>query len=158
MVSTSTWTSWFGAAASRQLIVSVRNAGSTAIRPLLVAHWVQGGDHFVITSPQARILGAGQSTQITAPFDLSTFSDGTFPVVGNVSGAGFEVRLASSTSTTPWALYVLGVLAAVAVLLALAVIIGAQYRRRDGEQDQGVDPGWKHDDAPQELSQIGASQ
>jgi hypothetical protein len=158
VVSTSTWTSWFGAAASRQLIVSVRNAGSTAIRPLLVAHWVQGYDQFVITSPQARILAAGQSTQITAPFDLSTFSDGAFPVVGNVSGAGFEVRLASSTSTTPWALYVLGVLAAVAVLLALAVTIGARYRRRDGEQDQDVDPGWKHDDAPQELSQIGASQ
>ena len=53
VVSTSTWTSWFGAAASRQLIVSIHNAGSTAIRPLLVAHWVQGGDHFVITARAA---------------------------------------------------------------------------------------------------------
>ena len=87
VVSNSSWTSWFGAAASMQLTVSVHNAGSSAIRPFLIAHWAEGSDHYVITSPKTQQLGAGQSMQITAPLDLSTFADGTFPVVGKVSGS-----------------------------------------------------------------------
>ena len=96
--------------------------------------------------------------QITAPFDLSTFADGTFPVVGKVSGAGFEVTLASSTSTSPWALYVLGLLSAVAVLLAVAVMIGAHYGRREGDQDHDAIPGLPYDDATKDLVQLGAAQ
>jgi hypothetical protein len=158
VVSTSSWTSWFGAAASRELIVSVHNGGSTAIQPLLVARWVQGSDRFVITSPQSRLLPAGRSTQITAPFDLTTFSDGTFPVVGKVSGTGFEVSVASSTNTTPWALYTLGVLAIVAVLLALAEMIGGLSHRDDRDQDDHDTTDPRDNGASLELTQLGAFQ
>ena len=156
VVSTSSWTSWFGAASSRQLIVSVHNGGSTAIQPLLVARWVQGSDRFVITSPRSAACSPrGGAHGITAPFDLTTFSDGTFPVVGKVSGTGFEVSLASSTSTTPWALYTLGLLAAVAILLALAVMIGGLSHRDDRDQNDHVTPNPKDNDASLELSQLG---
>ena len=63
VVSQSSWTSWFGAAAPRELIVTVHNRGSAAVRPLLVAEWIDGSDHYVITSPIPKALRAGGTAQ-----------------------------------------------------------------------------------------------
>ena len=56
VVSQSSWKSWFGAAAPRELIVTVHNGGSAAVRPLLVAKWIDGSDNYVITSPNPKML------------------------------------------------------------------------------------------------------
>ena len=121
VVSQSSWTSWFGAAAPRQLVVTVHNGGSVAIRPLLVAKWIDGSDNYVITSPTPKLLRPGATTQLTAPFSLSTFAHGQFAVVGKVTGAGFDDRFADSTATTPWGLYIL--------LIVLAVVSSSRWER-----------------------------
>jgi hypothetical protein len=134
ILSSSSWTSWFGTAAPRELLVTVHNDGSDSVRPLVVAGWTQGSGRYVITSPPAKLLGAGRSMQIAAAFSLSTFASGQFLVSGQVTGAGFDRSFVTSTSTTPWGLYFLGMLIAVGILLAVAVLIGRRNidNSRDG--------------------------
>ena len=154
VVDQSSWTSWFGAAASRELVLTVHNGGATPVRPLLLARWEQGGSSVVITSPRAAMLRGGGTTQIDAPFALSTFAHGQFPVMGSVTGSAFDVRFASATSTTPWGLYGLAVVLAVCALLALAVLLGDRRQNdvRPGPLE-GPDVG---NEATAQLSQIGA--
>jgi len=133
--SESSWTSWFGASAARDLLVTVENNGASAVRPLVVATWTEGSNHYVITSPPAKMLAAGRSTQIRAVFYLSTFASGRFLVTGKVTGDGFGRSFVTSTATTPWGLYVLGMLVAVSVLLAIAVLLG----RRGSDHNQKND-------------------
>ena len=53
--------------------------------------------------------------------------------MGKVTGAGFTDRCASTTSTTPWALYVLAIVLAVCILLAVGAFVG----RRRGDDENG---------------------
>jgi len=155
VVAEGSWTTWFGAAAPRELVLTVRNGSANPVRALLVAHWVRGSDNYVITSPPPRVLRPGESEQVVASFALSTFSHGQFAVVGNVTGAGFEDGLVSSTSTMPWALYALLIVLAMSILLSVAAFLG---RRRDDEGD--VDPS-SHDlnEEPRaQLTLTGAAQ
>jgi hypothetical protein len=136
VVSDSSWTSWFGAAANRELVLTVHNEGASAVRAQIIAHWVRGSDHYVIASPPAQEIPVGESTQMSAPFALSTFSHGDFAVLGQLSGGGFQEGFQSSTSTTPWALYVLII---TTVLCVLAMIATAVLRRRRNETDGSGD-------------------
>jgi hypothetical protein len=156
VVSESSWTSWFGAAAARKLVVTVHNESSDPVRPLLVARWLQGSDAQVVTSPTPPLLRPGGHVQISAPFDLSTFADGRHLVVGKVTGSGFTVLFASSTSTTPWALYVLGILLAVGLLLLVAVLIGRRFR--SAELPAAPPPQEIGDQPTSQLIQTGAMQ
>jgi hypothetical protein len=162
VVSKSSWTSWFGAAAPRELILTVHNGEPYPVLPLLIAHVVQGSQTYVITSPPPRTLPVGGTAQITAPFALSTFAHGGFDVVGTVIrgndegefvGDGFSL----STSTTPWALYVLVLVlgAGVVALLARALM----RRLRSGDQPPIDPPGQTDldDDTTAELVHIGAA-
>ncbi len=155
VVSQSSWTSWFGAAAPRELVVTVHNRGSLAVRPLLVASWIDGSDNYVITSPRPKRLRAGGTTQLTAPFSLSTFANGQFVVVGTVTGTGFDDRFSNVTATTPWGLYILLILLAVGVLLAVAAFLG---RRRAEQAVEFPVPPDRHDQPTAQLSTTGAAQ
>lgn len=161
VVSDNSWTSWFGTAAARELVLTVKNRSPETIRPLVVAAWVQGKDAFVISSLPAHRLAAGRSVQVEVPFSLSTFVDGSFPVVGKVTGTGFEESFSSSTSTKPVALYALAILLACALLLVVAAAIGRP--RREGPKGNGslepvdaVIAKLLDEDPTAQLSQIGA--
>jgi hypothetical protein len=156
--SESSWTSSFGGAAARELLVTVHNNGSSAVRPLVVAQWTDGSDHYVITSPPAKLLVAGRSMQITAVFHLSTFASGRFIVVGNVTGDGFQKSFATSTATTPWGLYVIGMLIAIGFLLAVAAFIGRRNGDRNQEGDEPIEVTDYRDQIATLPSQIGALQ
>ena len=113
----------------------MHNGGSAAVRPLLVAKWIDGSDNYVITSPNPKTLRAGGSAQLTAPFSLSTFAHGQFAVVGSVTGSGFDDRFVDTTSNTPWGLYILLIVLAVGTLFAVGAFIG-----RRGEQADEIPP------------------
>jgi hypothetical protein len=163
VVSESSWTSWFGAAAPRELVLTVHNGATYPVRPLLVAQWIQGSSNHVIASPTPRTLPVGGTAQITAPFALSTFAHGDFEVVGRVTGGDFEDgfastgdRFAITTSTDPWALYAAGIVLGTGVVV---MVLASSIRRRRGYTNQPdvsvpIDP---HDDPATRLSHIGAA-
>ena len=157
VVADSSWTAWFGAAAPRELVLTVHNAGTHPVRPLVIAHWVRGSDDYVISSPPARKLFVGQTAQLTAPFTLSTFAHGQFAVVGKVSGAGFEKTFETSTSATPWGLYALAIILVVGVI---ALLVFAIMRRRDQGSGyaESEAPNHSDEDPTADLQQIGVSQ
>jgi hypothetical protein len=162
VVSKSSWTSWFGAAAPRELVVTVHNGEPYPVLPLMIAHVVHGSQTYIITSPPPRTLPVGGTARITAPFALSTFAHGGFDVVGTVIGGNNEGNFVSdgfslSTSTTPWALYVLVIVlgAGVVVLIARALM-----RRQRSRGQSHIDPPGRtdlDDDTTAELIHIGAA-
>jgi hypothetical protein len=161
VVSKSSWTSWFGAAAPRELVVAVHNAAPYPVLPLLVARVVQGAHNYPIMSPAPRTLPVGSTVRIMAPFALSTFAHGDFSVVGMVTEGNREEGFVSdefvlSTSTTPWALYATGIVLGAGVL---ALIVAAFLRRRRGHTQSvdRFDPSDRDDDPTAQLS-IGAAQ
>jgi hypothetical protein len=161
VVSKSSWTSWFGAAAPRELVLMVHNGEPYPVLPLLVAHVAQGSQSYIITSPTPRALPVGATVRITAPFSLSTFAHGNFAVVGTVIRGNFEGEFAGdkfalSTSTTPWALYVIGILLGAGVV---ALITARSVRRLRGNKPNGDPPEPKdpHDDPTAQLTHIGAA-
>lgn len=158
VVSDSSWSSWFGAAAARELVVTVHNQSLSTVRPLLVAGWTEGSDDYVVTSPTPKVLGAGRSAQITAAFDLSTFASGQFLVSGKVTGAGFQTRFVASTATTPWALYLLGMLIAVGVLLTVAALIGRRSNGTDLDENEPTQFNDDGDDLTAPSSKVGVLQ
>jgi hypothetical protein len=160
VVSKSSWTSLFGAAAPRELVLTVHNGAPYPVLPLLVARVVQGSHDVPITSPTPRTLAVGGTTRITAPFALSTFAHGGFSVVGMVTEGNNEEGFVSdefalSTSTTPWALYAVGIILGAGVL---ALIVAAVLRRRRGEKhpSEPVDPKGRDDDPTSQIP-IGAA-
>lgn len=134
VVSVSSWAAWFGAAAPRELVLTVHNAGAEPIRPLLAAHWIEGGVSHVIATPRARVIPVGGTARLTATFHLSTLSWGTMRVVGQVVGTTFAVNLRTETSTYPWGLLVVGIVivAGLLALIVLAVVRRRRRKRRDG--------------------------
>jgi hypothetical protein len=159
VVSKSSWTSWFGAAAPRELVLTVHNGGTYPVLPLLVAQVEQGSQRYPITSPKPRTLQVGGTTRIAAPFALSTFAHGDFSVVGMVTEGNYEEGFTSddfalSTSTTPWALYALGIMLGVAVVGVLALAL--KRRLRGGDPHDGDQLGPK-DDTTAQLTHIGAA-
>ncbi len=90
VVSNDSWTTWFGAAAPRELVLTVHNGSPDPVRALLVAYWIRGSDNYVITSPAPRVLRPGRTEHIAAAFALSTFSHGQYR--GHRQGDGSGVR------------------------------------------------------------------
>ena len=153
VVSQSSWKSWFGAAAPRELIVTVHNAwirsGPSAPGGQMDRRIRQLRDH----EPDAEgVCGAGGTAQLTAPFSLSTFAHGQFAVVGKVTGAGFDDRFADTTSTTPWGLYILLIVLAVGILFAVGAFIG---RRADEHTEEIPPPPDMQDEPTAQLIETG---
>jgi hypothetical protein len=161
VVSKSSWTSWFGAAAPRELVLTVHNGEPYAVLPLLVARVVQGSENYIIKSPMPRTLPVGGTERITAPFSLSTFAHGNFAVVGTVTRGNDEGdferdAFSLSTSTTPWALYVIVIALGFGVL---ALIASAFWRRRrhGTRQPDPLEIKEPDDDPTAQLTHTGAA-
>jgi hypothetical protein len=107
-------------------------------------------------------LAVGGTTRITAPFALSTFAHGDFSVVGIVTEGNYEEGFVSDefalpTSTTPWALYAIGIILGAGVL---ALIVAAVLRRRhDGSKTADhSDPTDQIHDPTAQLTSMGVAQ
>jgi hypothetical protein len=154
VVALNSWTSWFGGAAPRELVLTVHNTSSHRLRPLVVARWLEGTDKYVITSPPPRLLAAGGTVRLVAPFALPQFSDGSFRVIGDVSGGAGQVEhFISTTSATPRGLYILALLLAVVVLLAIGAWLGGL--RRDNADDLTAGLGIQEETVLPELTDSG---
>jgi hypothetical protein len=127
VVSVSSWTSWFGAAAAKELVVSVHNTSRGPLRPLLAARWVDGTTSHVISTPRSRTVQAGRTVTLVAPFSLSTFAWGHKELVGQLQGTTFDVDFSTGTSTYPWGLLILAVVIFLAVVTS---VVRAVLRRR----------------------------
>lgn len=151
VVAGSSWAAWFGAAAPRELVLTVHNAGAAPIRPLLAARWIGGGVSHVIATPRARVVPVGGSTRLTATFHLSTLTWGQVRVVGQVAGTTFAVTFRTTASTLPWGLVVIGIVivAGLLVLIVLAVVRHRRRKRREGGEPPADDiPPVPLDDEP----------
>jgi len=136
VVDDNSWTSWFGAAANRNLLITVHNGSADPISPLVVASWLRGSSRNVITSPPPRLLAVGATATISVPLALATFEWGTFPVVGEATGGGFEKHFSTNTSTYPWGLIAIAIAVIVFVLVTLVVLVYRRVRRNRDEEDE----------------------
>lgn len=156
VVSVSSWTSWFGASAAKELVVSVRNTSLGPLRPLLAARWMDGTTSHVIHTPRSKTIRAGRTVTLVAPFSLSTFAWGHKELVGQVQGTTFDVDFSAGTSTYPWGLLVLAVLI---FLVVVALVVLAIVRRRRGDHPEPPEKDGDGDDGTsRELTETGAVQ
>ena len=130
VVSVSSWTSWFGTAAAKELIVAVRNIGHGPIRPLLAARWIDSKTSHVIQAPPSKTIRAGRTVTLAAPFSLSTLTWGHEELTGEVQGTTFDVAFSTGTSTYPWGLLLL---AALISLATVALLVRSVIRQRRHE-------------------------
>lgn len=157
VVSVSSWTSWFGAAAAKELVVSVRNTSLGPLRPLLAARWVDGTTSHVIHTPRSKTIQAGRTVTLVAPFSLSTLVWGHKELIGQVQGTTFDVDFSTATSTYPWGLLVLAVLIFLAVVASVVLAIVRRRRRHDHPEPLEGDV-VDTDNTSRQLTETGAVQ
>jgi hypothetical protein len=114
------WTSWFGGAPDRTLVLVVENRSSDpVVVPELVLTSGRGADPAdPLPAPDLGRLEAGQSTIVRVDLDLPSFAIGTYAVEGSFDGVEPPLRFRAETSHIPWVLVVLPTL----VLAQLALI------------------------------------
>ena len=125
----------FGGSAGRVLTVTLHNGGQYDVTSLVTARWGSStSPSNVITSPPAVTLRPGQTRTLSLPFTLDPLSFGSYKVVGQVSGTTPQLSFATTTSTWPWGIPLVLLLAA--VLIVLWVVHRRRVRQR---QEQAVD-------------------
>ena len=124
------WGSRFGGRADRTLVVTVHNAGTTSVEPVVSAEWGKSPQPTnLITSSPPILLAPGATRTVRMPFSLDPLSFGTYLVTGHLSGTSPEVSFASTTSTSPWALPLV-------LLVVLVLLLAALFWRRRGRDQQ----------------------
>jgi hypothetical protein len=127
------WFAAFGGPAYKELVLTVRNTGDSALDGLRVAGRVghQGTDEGAPIDAVVPLVPAQSVRQVVVPVTLTAPVYGDYVVTGAIYGPAVPVRFVEHTSSEPWALE-LGLPLA---LLLLAQMIRARdrRRRRDGE-------------------------
>lgn len=134
---TSDWTTWFGAAPSYRLVVTLRNTGTVALHdvPLSLA-WGKGPvPTGFAPAPDVPSLEPGEQTTIEAPVRLDPLAIGGYDVVGRIDGIGAPVEFRAHTSHYPWGLVIVPALVgAQLTLLRVRNRLRDHLRRRDGRR------------------------
>jgi hypothetical protein len=122
------WTSWFGAAPDRELVITVVNTGSEPIEaPELVLTFGKGANPTeLVAPPEIGRLEPGEPTTVRVDLDLPSFAVGTYAVKGTFPGLATPVGFRAETSHIPWLALILPLL----ILLQLSLVIG-RNRLRD---------------------------
>jgi hypothetical protein len=122
------WTSWFGAAPDRELVVTVVNIGTTPVEdPELVLHFGKGASPGgSVAAPTLGALAPGETTSVRVALDLPPFAVGTYAVEGSFPGLAIPVGFRAETSHIPW----LVLLVPLAVLIQLGLVL-VRNRVRD---------------------------
>ncbi len=110
---TGSWTSWFGASPQRQLTVTLLNSGSVAVdSPPMVMSAGKGGDPTgSVAVPALGSLQPGESRTYTVPFELGAFAFGSYTIRGSIPGLAQPLEFAGHTSSHPWGLILIPVVA-----------------------------------------------
>jgi hypothetical protein len=128
------WQSWFGAAPSRQLVVTLHNSGDVPLRDPPLAIAVGSGDDpdRIIPAPAVGRLEPGQVRILEIPFELDSLTIGSRTVRVEVLGFPEPIVAEASTSAYPWGLLVLAV-----VLVQVVLLLVRNRLRRRIERDVG---------------------
>lgn len=114
------WTTWFGAATTRTLVLTVENVSDITVRdPVLTLRSGTSSDpQGVIPSPALGRLAPGQVETYEIPVELDALSIGTYTVKGTITRLNQPVTFSAKTSTYPWGLGV-----ALLVMLQLLLLL-----------------------------------
>ncbi|HEX6238312.1 MAG TPA: hypothetical protein VFZ68_14025, partial [Acidimicrobiales bacterium] len=121
------WSAWFGASATRTLVITVRNTGEAAadLRMTVTAGRGDDPEGWVPVTDPGR-LDAGDQRTLHVPVRFDPLGAGRHAVAGQVAGGGSAATFDASTSIHPWGLYGL----AGAALVLSGVALGVRIRRR----------------------------
>lgn len=120
------WTSWFGGAAERRLLLVIENTGSIAIADAgLQLRSGKGEATTPIAAPPVTDLAPGERRTIQVDVDLDPFAFGTHAVVGEFTGLDDTVRFRAETTHVPWALLLLPT-----IVLAQVTLVALRNRAR----------------------------
>lgn len=134
------WTSWFGAAPERTLLLTVENTGSEAAAPDLDATWGAGADPtHVLDVPTLEVIEPGETVRYRIPVRFDALTFGSVNVAGSVAGSSGPVSFTASTSSYPWALLALAVIALQLVLLTVRNRVRSRLHRAPGDDMGGTD-------------------
>jgi hypothetical protein len=129
------WTSWWGGAPQRELVVVLRNNGTDAATPELDAAWGKSPDpKRILDLPALDEIGAGEERAFRLPFELDPLSVGGYTVRGSVTGPGGPVTFDVPVHTYPWGWIIL-------LALGLQIWIVRRWRRgrADPDHDDEID-------------------
>jgi len=117
------WTAWFGAPASRTLVLTVRNTGTApADARLTLAAGPGDNPHGWVPETQPGPLDPGERRTLRTPVRFDPLGFGRHVVVGEIAAPGTEMPFEVGTSIHPWGLYA-------AALVALGAIAVATFNR-----------------------------
>ena len=153
-----TLASAFGGAAPRTVEFRIRNTGTQPVAPVLLGRWGSGTQiTHVIEMPIVAQLGPGVSETIRAHFSLPALSVGnyTVKVEAQAIGSGPIDTATASTSTWPFALFIVALVLLGLLLLGIEKMV--QNRRRRREQERLAKAGQEAPDAltAQPAEQVG---
>lgn len=142
--------SWFGGAPAREVVLTVQNAGTRPMRQLSI-DVAQGKTPDPATRGTVWVIdaiGPGERRTVHLPLSIGAFAIGTYRVDGMVGGT---VPFDASTTTFPWGLLALMVVAVLMVAVALvarsrrlsrdaAVVAGARTPSPPSDAESAVAP------------------
>lgn len=127
--------SWFGAAAAREVVLTLTNTGTLPLEnpPTTIALGKGQDPTDLLTLPRLGAIAPGQTTEVRVPFELPAFSFGSYTVKTTVAGLDEPTAARGTASTYPWFLLIGG------WLLIQIPLLGLHKRRRPepGEEAPG---------------------
>jgi hypothetical protein len=142
----------FGGPARRTLLLELKNLTAAPLTGISVSAAVgrdtQGGEP--LQAPNVDVLEPGETRSYRVPVSLSAPSFGSYDIFGTIYGAGSPTTFTTTTSTTPWGLFVLVVLLLVDVS-AMAYLRLARRRRQPTLQPEQFNGSTRETEGEQTL-------
>lgn len=128
LIGSDSWTTWFGAAPTRTLVLTLENTGRTTIADIPVALEVgrSANPTTNVAIPSLGTLGPGEKRRYEVPVTFPAFAFGSYSAAGQIAVQGEPLTFVASTSSYPWALIVLPLV----VVLEVVLLRGRNRLRR----------------------------
>ena len=126
-----------GAGGTRRLVVTVRNTGASDVSGLRMNAIVGRDEHSgsVASTRSLPTLAAGRSRRFVMSVDLPTPTFGDYVVYGSVAGTTTSVPFRATTSSEPWALWLL---VPIGLLITARLLRRRERRRATAPHDAGA--------------------
>jgi hypothetical protein len=122
------WQSWFGASTTRDLVVTIHNAGTAPVDdpPLVLTAGKGNNPQRVVTPPHVGRVEPGARRTVRAEVPLDPLSFGTYTVRGRIGNTGAQETFRTHATVYPWGLLVGSLL----LLLLMLIWLWKVLRRR----------------------------